>query len=155
MMKFRFVQYLLIIVVIIHVAGCVMDSKVVRLKYATINGDSNIVKSLLAEHRDIIINAKDKKGNTALMYAASNDKIDIAKTLLDAGADVNAINKRRSTALIIAAWHGRVDIVEVLINAGADVSVKNKDGNTALKIAAEINDQKKITSLLVEAGAVK
>ena len=38
---------------------------------------------------------------------------------------------------------------------GADVSVKNKDGNTALKIATEINDQKKITSLLVEAGAVK
>jgi|TARA_B100000315_G_scaffold107356_1_gene98529 ankyrin repeat protein len=101
------------------------------------------------------INAKDKNGNTALMYAASNDKIDIAKILLDAGADVNAINKRRSTALIIAAWHGYINMVEVLINAGADVSVKNKDGNTALKIATEINDQKKITSLLVEAGAVK
>ena len=154
-MKFRFVQYLLIVVVIILVAGCVMDSKLVRLKYAAINGDSNILQSLLAEHGEIIINAKDKNGNTALIYAASNEKIDIAKILLVAGADVNAVNKRRSTALITAAWHGRVDIVEALINAGADVSVKNKDGNTALKIATEINDQKKITSLLVEAGAVK
>jgi|GEM_PF-3570830 hypothetical protein len=55
MMKFRFVQYLLIVVVIILVAGCVMDSKVVRLKYAAINGDSNILQSLLAEHGDIIL----------------------------------------------------------------------------------------------------
>ena len=54
-MKFRFVQYLLIVVAITLVAGCVMDSKVVRLKYAAINGDSNILQSLLAEHGDIIL----------------------------------------------------------------------------------------------------
>jgi serine/threonine-protein phosphatase 6 regulatory ankyrin repeat subunit B len=89
------------------------------------------------------------------MCAASSGKIDIAKILLDVEADVNAKNKRRSTALIIAAWHGRVNMVEALINAGADVSVKNKDGNTAFKIATEMNDQKEIARMLVEAGAVE
>jgi len=92
------------------------------LKYAVINGDISTVKSLLAEYGDININAKDKNGNTALMCAASSDKIDIARILLD---------------------------------AGADVSVGNKGGNTALKIATEINDQKEIARLRLEAGAVK
>ncbi|MBS1259437.1 MAG: hypothetical protein MAG551_02507 [Candidatus Scalindua arabica] len=155
MMEFRFVQYLLRVVTIILVSGCVMDSKVVRLKYAAINGDTDTVKSVLAEGGDVNINIKDENGNTALMHAAAGSKVDIAKILIDAGANVNAKNRKRDTALIIAAWHGQVNMVEALINAGADVSVKNKDGNTALKIAAEINDQKKITSLLVEAGAVK
>jgi len=43
--------------------------------------------------------------------------------------------------------------VEAFINAGADVNVKNKSGNTALKIA-EVNSQKKISRMLLEAGAV-
>lgn len=86
MMKCRFVRYLLIVVATILVAGCAIDSKVVRLKYAVINDDINTVKSLLAEHGDMNVNAKDENGNTALMHAASSGEIKI---------DYKALARRR------------------------------------------------------------
>jgi len=88
---FRFVQYLLTAATIVLVAGCatVYKSEEVRLRYAAINGNTNTVKQLLSEHGDINVNTKDENGNTALMHAAANSKVDIAKILPDAGADVH------------------------------------------------------------------
>ena len=101
------------------------------------------------------INVKDKNGNTALMHAASNGKSSTTKILLGAGVDVNAKNKRRNTALMLAVWYDHIDTVEVLLNAGADVSVINKRGWSALKIASKAIGNKKIASMLLDAGAVR
>jgi len=154
-MKFRSVQYFLTAATIILLAGCaaVYNNTEVRLRYASINGNTNTVKQILTEHEDINVNTTDENGNTALMHAATSSKVNIAKLLLGAGADVHMKNKDRSTALIIAAWHGQVNMVEALINAGADVNVKNKAGNTALMIATA-NERKEIVRLLAAAGAV-
>jgi ankyrin repeat protein len=52
------------------------------------------------------INAKDTEGNTPLMWAAENGKINAAKILLEYGADFNAQNNDGETALHWAAKGG-------------------------------------------------
>ena len=59
--------------------------------------------------------------------------IEVAKALIEAGANVNFRNKDGSTALITAAFFGRIEIVKALLEAGADKDIRNKDGGTALE----------------------
>jgi ankyrin repeat protein len=75
------------------------------------------VKSLLA--RDANVNAKDDRGVTALMFAASNNKIVIAKLLLQKGADVNIKADNGETALLMAKRNGFSTMMQLLRQAGA------------------------------------
>jgi ankyrin repeat protein len=59
-------------------------------------------------------------GLTPLMFAARHGHAEIARTLVDAGADVNARNPDGLTALIIAVINDRLDTAGVLLDKGAD-----------------------------------
>ena len=58
------------------------------------------------------INAKDKDGETVLMYAARGGNTDIVNLLLDKGAKVNATDKKK--LLKHAAAGGNAEIVDLL-----------------------------------------
>jgi ankyrin repeat protein len=60
---------------------------------------------------------------------------DIARGLIDRGADVNAQSKSGVTALMIAATHNNPPMIGMLIDAGADPTLKNKLGQTAGDVA--------------------
>jgi len=64
------------------------------------------------------MNTKNERGKTALMYAASLAYLDIARVLLDRGADVNTKTKSGRTALKLAAGQNHT-IVQLLKQAGA------------------------------------
>ena len=103
------------------------------------------------------VNAKEKYGDgaTALMWVATKGHIDIAKLLINHGADVNAKAKYGVTALMGAANDGKTQIVELLLKHSADVNAKcydDYDGRTALMWAAK-NGHIEIIELLVEHGA--
>ncbi len=79
----------------------------------------------------ILVNAKDKSGKTALIYAIEsklkgldkdNTRYDIVKTLLDSGANPNIKTKRGRTPLIYAASKNLEDIARLLLERGADLS---------------------------------
>ena len=70
-------------------------------------------------------------GSTPLISAATFDKREIAKALINAGADLSIQNKDGSTALHSAAFFCRVEIVQMLIDAEADKGAKNNYGMTA------------------------
>ena len=97
------------------------------------NGEAAIVELLLAAGAGV--DAKDKKGWTALQYATLEGYAAVVELLLTAGADVSAKDKDGRTVLQYAAVYGKSAIVELLLAAGADVNAKDKSGRTALYYA--------------------
>ena len=56
------------------------------------------------------------------MWAAAEGHADVAKALIDAGADFRARLPSGFTPLLFAVREGRLDVVRVLLKAGADVN---------------------------------
>ena len=78
------------------------------------------------------INEKDPFGGSSpLISAAVFGKTEMAKILIDAGADLNFQNNDGSTALHSSAFFCRPEIVKMLLDKGADKTIKNKFGATA------------------------
>ena len=98
------------------------------------------VRSLLNAWPDV--NATDREGNTALMFAAcgcgpasTEDSLELMRLLLANGADPNLKNNSAETALMIAAARGRLDAVVLLVEHGAQAKKMDLYGDTALTLA--------------------
>jgi hypothetical protein len=76
------------------------------------------------------VNAKSKRGETALMAAAANGIAD--EDLIHAGADVNAANDVGMTVLMLLSQRGDPDEIATMLKAGADARRKDAAGRTAL-----------------------
>jgi ankyrin repeat protein len=99
------------------------------------------------------INARSKRGETALASAAGRGDDESVQLLLSKGADVNAADYRGYTPLMHAAQYDRdaLDVVRLLLAYGADANV-TAEGQTAASIAARRGDTA-LTCLLREAAA--
>ncbi len=138
----------------------VPESPPKSLIYAARMGDAQEVACLL--NAGVHADAADRHGNTALMDAAFHGRTNIAKLLLDAGANVNAKYKSDPksedfklndgfTALMNAAMQGHVETVKLLLAAGADVHAKTHNNTTTLMLAAH-GGNLEIAKLLLDAG---
>ena len=78
------------------------------------------VKALLARGADV--NARERHGQTALMWAAAEGHAEVVEALLKAGADFRTPLPSGFTPLFFAVREGRTDVVRVLLKAGADVN---------------------------------
>lgn len=74
---------------------------------------SRLVKSGVA------VNARDKRGATALHFAATNQRLDLVRALLAQHADPSLTTERKETALQIAQRRGHREIVRELELAAA------------------------------------
>ena len=80
-----------------------------------------------------------------LHYAAGHVELDIAKRLIQSGADVNAIDRFNETALhkVVKSteWESHEDVLKrvrmckLLVNNGANKSLKNSNGDSATELA--------------------
>ena len=112
---------------------------------ASTYGRVDTMKMLLEKGANV--NIKDKRGNTAHIYAClMNIPSEALSILLENGADVNAQNIHDETALMIASEKGDTEKVSILLDKGADINLKNDDNKTALMLA--YNDE--IKSLIEE-----
>ncbi len=83
------------------------------------------------------INERDPFGGSSpLISACVFGKPEMAKILIDAGADINFQNNDGSTPLHTAAFFCRPEIVKMLLDKGADKTIKNKYGATAYESVA-------------------
>ncbi len=79
-------------------------------------------------------------GMTPLQYAARDGRLDTAKVLLAAGADINQVEANDITPLITAITNNHPDVAMFLIQQGADVKKADWYGRTALFTAVETRD---------------
>ena len=74
---------------------------------------------------------------SALHIAAREGYLDIARLLIDSGANVDVRDHNDYTPLHNAAWNGNLDMVKFLIDAGADINAVNYSGDTVLSCAQD------------------
>lgn len=74
---------------------------------------------------------------TALHFAARDNKYEIVKTLIQAGAEIDAVDSFGNTPLWRATMECRGDysVIRLLLNNGADPSRKNNSGNSPIDLA--------------------
>lgn len=96
------------------------------------------------------LNAKDPIGGSSpLISACLFGKTEMAKALIDAGADLNFRNNDGSTALHTASFFCRTEIVRMLLDKGVDKTIRNKYGSTAYEsVAGPFADVKKSYDIL-------
>ena len=87
-------------------------------------------RTLLARRVDV--NAKESThGQTALMWALSRDHLEVARTLIEQGADVIARSDSGFSPLMFAARQGNIEAARMLLANGADVNERASAGGDA------------------------
>jgi ankyrin repeat protein len=110
-----------------------------------------VVQKFLAGGGDV--NAADKQKLTLLNWAAYGGAFEVAKLLIDKGADVNAhLSEKAWTPLMNASAMGFPLIANALIEHGAQVNALDSDGYSALAFAAE-KKRADIVRILLAHGA--
>lgn len=98
------------------------------------------------------VDAVDRRGLTALMLRAGQNKVARVRELIGCGASLDRRDAWGRTALHHAADRRAWLCVELLLSAGADPNVGDLHGNTPLMYAVSRNDIRSLTALL-NAGA--
>lgn len=123
-----------------------------ELSEAARQGDAAEVRALVASASEPELDAPGRDGMTPLLWAAQANDLEIARLLLEAGADANAGNRYGITPLWLAATNRSPRLVALLLEHGASASAALPHGETALMAAARAGDADSIR-LLLEAGA--
>ncbi|MBP2681125.1 MAG: uncharacterized protein H6Q78_988, partial [Candidatus Krumholzibacteriota bacterium] len=146
----RFHAVLVIGVAVLCCALPVLGGEIHR---AIETGDVARVKQIL-ESNTGALNEKDdgQFRELPLHIAATTGNVEIARLLLDAGADIDAGDADNSTALGVAAMRRHAEMVDLLIARGADVNRRDRKADCPLSFAAYGRDEAIIQKLL-DAGA--
>jgi ankyrin repeat protein len=114
--------------------------------------DRPTVDALLAHHTDV--NVRQPDGMSALHWAARLDDVEVARRLIQAGADVKGANRYEVTPLVLACRNGSTAMVELLLDHGADANCSLRGGETALMTAARTGKAGPVRALLARGAKV-
>lgn len=107
---------------------------------------------LLLRLQPTTVDVRDWGGRTPLILSATRGLVDIAKTLIDAGAAINAHNEVGASAIHGACRNGSIEIVRLLMDKNADIGMADRDGCTGLVQACH-HGHAEVVSLLLSRGA--
>lgn len=101
----------------------------------TVRGDVNLAKLFVAKGLDV--NKIDAHMRTPLIEALTVNReanVEVAKYLIDAGANVNYIGWLGTTPLHVACVYFNLESIRILLEAGADFNVRNGDGKKPFEL---------------------
>jgi uncharacterized protein len=77
---------------------------------------------------------------TALLYAVRDGRIEIARTLIAANANVNQVEVNGISPLLMAISNNHIDVARLLLDHGADANTVDWWGRTPLWTAVDLRD---------------
>jgi len=111
------------------------------------SGNIENLKAQLDRNPDLV-NIKDARGFTPLIFASYFNKEDIVKTLMTYKAPVDETDSQGNTALIGVSFKGNTALAKYLMDHGANINSKNNNGVTPLIFATMYNQTKMVAFLL-------
>ena len=96
------------------------------------NKENDIIDLLLKAGADLD-HRTSKGGKHALHFAARDDKLWVARQLLDVGVGVGIVTPYGETPLHIAAYYGSPRVAKLLLDRGANVHAVHRKGTFNLK----------------------
>ena len=99
------------------------------------------------------VNLQNEYSWTAFMIAIFYGHIDIAKILIESGADIEIRDRKENrTIFMIVSHHGNIEMVEFLINElKVDINARDNNGWTAYMLA-RLEGHLKVVNLLESLG---
>lgn len=120
---------------------------------AVLAGDAAGVARLLREDPGLVrAPSEGRFRDLPLHLAAAQGNLEVARLLLDAGADLDGGDSDESTPLHCAVLNRRAEMVRFLLDRGADVNRRDRNGACALSFAASTGDSG-VVGVILEAGA--
>ena len=114
---------------------------------AVLKGDGNLVTSLLEMDPDI--NNMGSADGPPLFLAVTVNNLDIAKILIEKGADVEATARTgKLRPMHRAATNNNAEMIRLLVNSGAKVNSRNFEKKTPLIMAAREGNLDAINELI-------
>ncbi|XP_047134098.1 uncharacterized protein LOC100209684 isoform X1 [Hydra vulgaris] len=105
--------------------------------------------ALFAIHNNIDVNVQDKYGRSPLHLAAALNCKEMAKVLLDNGADIELLTENeKQSPTHFAAKYNSVETLTVLLRKHGSFFLKDSEGKTPLFLAAEYGSSKTAQLLL-------
>ena len=157
-----YMKYIISIVVstLFILTGCIDKGEEEHMKpqsdnliQAVANNDLEKVQEILQDP-SYPINETNDKGETPLLIATHENYIEVAKLLIEAGADINQQDNIQDSAYLYAGAQGKTEILKYMIeHAKPNQNIVNRYGGNALIPAAEKGHLNNVKLLLLDGKA--
>ncbi|VDM51908.1 unnamed protein product [Angiostrongylus costaricensis] len=121
------------------------------LTLAAYKGYTDVIEYLLSLD-DYDHSTRDEELHTALMEAAMDGHLEVARVLIQAGAPVNLTSEAYESPLTLSCCGGHAELAKLLIDAGANIEETNDENYTPLMEAAR-EGYVHVVKVLLENGA--
>lgn len=124
-----------------------------ELIQAVENNDVEKVETILQDS-SYPINETNDKGQSPLLIATHKNYVEVAKLLIDAGADINQKDSIQDSPYLYAGAQGKTEILKyMIVHAEPNHTVVNRYGGNALIPAAEKGHLENVKVLLQDGKA--
>ncbi len=97
---------------------------------AAARGDVAAVRRLLSAGAPV--DFRNSNGETPLLLAVAEDRLDVAVALIEAGADINLQARNLDSPWLLAGARGRTEMIRRMIPKGPNFALRNRFGGSAL-----------------------
>lgn len=130
------------------------NTQIRSLLRASIAGETNVVRELIAG--GVEVNARGRRGQSALHRAAYKGHVEIADLLIEAGASIEALDHDGASPLFWAAQNGHFAGVRLLLERGASPNARRRVGKGRYLSALSVSIARHhdgVAQILVDHGA--